>query len=282
MDTQNPSASLESRFCDVDGMTLHYSVAGPAETAPVLLLHGWPTSAFLWRRVMPAIAETRRVVALDLPGFGLSAKPLDASYSLRFFERVLNGVCEHLDAERIGLAVHDLGGPAGLYWASRHPQRLERLAVLNTLVYPQLSWAVMAFVAICRMPGLRWWLTSPRGLAGTLKLGVHDASRLAPDAVPGIQAPFADPDARRALIKTALGIHPNGLKDIAAWLPKIDVPVCLLYGRHDRILPDIAKTMERLKRDVPHAELHEPLDCGHFLQEEQPEKIGRILGDFFA
>ncbi len=66
---------------------------------------------------MPPIAAANRVVALDLPGFGGSSKPLDASYDFGFFGRALEGFLDALGIERLGLAVHDLGGPVGLYWA---------------------------------------------------------------------------------------------------------------------------------------------------------------------
>ncbi|MEM7584795.1 MAG: alpha/beta fold hydrolase [Acidobacteriota bacterium] len=278
---ESPGSST-SRFAEVEGLKLHYLEAGPKEGAPVILLHGWPTSAFLWRRVMSAIAEHRRVISLDLPGFGRSDKPLDASYSLRFYRSVLDGFCDRLGSEQVGLAVHDLGGPIGLYWASQQPDRIERLAVLNTLVYPQISWAVKAFAIGCMLPGARSFLTSPWGLGQAIRLGVHDKTKLSPDAIPGTQEPFAESDARKALLKAGLGINPKGLQEIAEWLPTVTVPACLVYGARDRILPDIAKTIARVKADIPHAEVHVLGDCGHFLQEERPEEVGRILGAFFA
>lgn len=272
----------ESRFVDIDGLNLHYLTAGPEDGEPVILVHGWPTSSFLWRNVMPSIAEHRRVVALDLPAFGRSSKPTDVSYSLRFYERVLGGFAEHLGADRVGLVVHDLGGPIGLYWAAHNSERIERLALLNTLVYTEMSWAVIAFVTACRLPGVRSYLTSPSGLRGAMRLGVHNRDRLDKGVIAAYQEPFKGKAARRALAKAGFGVHPNGLKEIVAWLPTVDVPVCLTYGARDRILPDVAETMARVKKDVPHAELHELPDCGHFLQEDRPDEIGKILGDFFA
>jgi haloalkane dehalogenase len=128
-------SKIERASVEVDGMTLAYLSAGGdiGAGAPVLLLHGWPTSSFLWRNVMPAIAAHRRVIALDLPGFGGSSKPLGASYSFRFFQRALDGFLAALKIDKIALVVHDLGGPVGLYWASQNPERLERLAILNTI-----------------------------------------------------------------------------------------------------------------------------------------------------
>lgn len=272
--------NLKSETVVVDGLDLHYLEAG--EGAPVLLLHGWPTSSFLWRNVMPQIAEHRRVIALDLPGFGRSGKPLDASYSFRYFRKKLDGFLDALGIDRIGLGVHDLGGPVGLYWASQQPERLERLALLNTIIYPRLSWAVMAFVAACKLPGARGLMSSPWGIERALRLGVTDGRRLRDDAISGTQAPFAEKDARKALLKAGCGMHPKGLEEIARWLPTVQVPVCFVYGARDKILPDIADTVRRVKKDLPAMEVTELADCGHFLQEESPEEIGRALATFFS
>ncbi len=267
-------------YLDVEGLRLHYVAAGEGE--PVVLLHGWPTSSFLWRNVMPLIAEGNRVIALDLPGFGLSDKPLDASYSFRYYDAVLEGALAALDVEKTSLAVHDLGGPIGLYWACRHPERVRRLAVLNTLVYPDFSWAVVLFLAACRLPGLRAALTSPWGLAMAMRIGVADRRRLSEEAIVGVQAPFATSGARRALLRAGGNLSPKGFREIADKLPRLDVPVRIVYGERDRILPDVARTMRRVQQDLPQARLTALADCGHFLQEERPGEVGRLLAEFFG
>lgn len=267
-------------YLDVDGLRLHYVAAGEGE--PVVLLHGWPTSSFLWRQVMRPIAENNRVIALDLPGFGLSDKPLDASYSFRFYNAALDGALAALDIETTSLAVHDLGGPIGLYWACQNPGRLRRLTILNTLVYPDFSWAVVLFVAACKLPGLRALMASPWGLRLAMRIGVTDQRKLSKEAIVGVQAPFASRDARRALLKAGGSLNPKGFRDIADKLPSLDVPVRVVYGERDRILPDVAETMRRLKQDLPQAEVTALADCGHFLQEERPDEVGRLLAEFFA
>jgi pimeloyl-ACP methyl ester carboxylesterase len=274
------AAVIESRFAQVDGLRLHYLEAGEGE--PVLLLHGWPTSAQLWRNVIGPLAQGNRVIALDLPGFGASDKPLDASYSFRFHDRAISGFLDSLGIERIGLAVHDLGGPIGLYWASEHPERLSRLALLNTIVFAKPSWAVIAFVAAARLPGVRSWMASPAGLAFAMRLGVHDRSRLSDEAILLVQEPFADRDARKALLKAGTALAPGGMRQIEHWLQTIQVPVRIIYGARDRILPDVAKTMKRVAELVEVERVTVLEDCGHFLQEERPEEIGRQLAAFFG
>jgi len=268
-------------FIEVEGLRLHYQEQGKGD--PILLLHGWPTSSYLYRNLLGTLAEAgHRAIAIDLPGFGHSDKPLDASYSFRFHDRVLTGFLDALGVERTSLVVHDLGGPVGLYWASRHPERLSGLALLNTLVYARPSLAVVAFVVAARTPGVRSWLTSQGGIRYAMRLGVHDKERLTDEAIAAYQEPFRTDQARKVLRKTATGLHPGGFKEIERWLPKAEIPVRIVYGKHDRILPDVARTMKKVSRDLPaEPEVTALDDCGHFLQEERPHDIAAILASFF-
>jgi haloalkane dehalogenase len=199
---------IESRYVTVRDQRLHYLQAG--EGSPVLLLHGWPTSAHLWRHCLdPIAARGRQAIALDLPGFGKSDKPLDSSYSFPFFERIIDGFLDVLEIDRLGMAVHDLGGPVGLYWASKRPDRLVDLALLNTIVFPEPSWAAALFVAATRMAGFRQLLSSPAGIR-------------------------------------------------------------------------FAQTVARIAMLVPRAEVTGIENCGHFLQEDRPQEVARMLAGFFA
>jgi haloalkane dehalogenase len=252
--------------------------AGP----PVLLIHGWPTSSFLWRDVMPAIAEHNRVVAIDLPGFGSSGKPLRTRYDFAFFATAIDGLLEALEIDRVALAVHDLGGPVGVHWALRNRDRLTRLALLNTLLYPEFSEAVQEFVTACATPGLRERLTGPDGLEEAMRLGLADPSSLTDATLSGVLDPFGSPDARRALADAGIGLQLEGFADIARELPSLDVPVRIVYGTEDRILPDVARTMTRVASDLPQAVVTALPGCGHFLQEEAPGEVGRLLAAFFA
>jgi haloalkane dehalogenase len=246
-------------------------------------LHGWPTSSFLWRHVMPALAVRNRVIAVDLPGFGRSDKPLDVSYSFGFYDRFLDAFLAEAGAQRTGLAVHDIGGPIGLHWASRNPGRVTRLALLNTLVYSRLSAAAMAFVAAARVPGIRSALTTPRALRLALRFGVQNKDGLGEDTIRAYQEPFRDRQSRRALAKAGSSLHPSGLKEIEAWLPRIEIPVRVVYGKQDRILPDVERTMRKVAEDVPgEVEATALEDCGHFLQEDRPDLVGDALSGFFG
>jgi haloalkane dehalogenase len=264
----------------VDGLRLAYRELG--DGPPVLLLHGWPTSSFLWREVMVPIARANRVVAPDLPGFGASDKPVGIRYSFEFFDRTLDLVLAHLGIDRLGLAVHDLGGPVGLHWTLGHPDRVTKLALLNTLVYPEFSAAVKEFVRACATPELREKITNPSGLESIMRDGFADPAKLSGEVLAAVQEPFRTAEARRALADAAIGLSRRGFAQIARQLPTLRIPVRVVYGARDRVLPDVADTMARVKVDLPQADVTALPDCGHFLQEEAPAHVGELLARFFA
>jgi len=264
----------------VDGRTLAYRELGSGP--PVLLLHGWPTSSFLWRDVMPPIAERNRVVAVDLPGFGASDKPLDVRYDFDFFDGVLDGFLAALDIDQVALAGHDLGGPIGLHWALDRSERLTKLALLNTLVYPEFDESVIEFVTMLSSPESRDRATSPEGLAQIMRTGLADEAHLTDELLAGVREPFDGADSRRALAAAGVQLQPQGFVELAERLPSLQVPVRIVYGEQDRVLPDVAETMARIGRDLPQAETTALPACGHFLQEEAPQEVGELLARFFA
>ncbi len=271
---------ISSKTVTANGLQLHYLEAGAGP--PVLLLHGWPTSSFVWRKVMPGIARRNRVIALDLPGFGRSDKPLDVTYNFDFHLQTLDAFFDAVGVKTLGLTVHDLGGPIGLYWAVKRRARVAKLALLNTIVYPQFSWAVVAFVMACRLPVIRSLMASPEGLWFAMRIGIRNRKNLTDEVLQGVKAPFASKQARQALLKTAYELNRGGFFKIEKALPEFKIPVRVIYGEGDRILPDVAKTMQKVKRDLPQAVVSSLPGCGHFLQEEFPEEIGRMLGEFFG
>ena len=289
----NPNApTISSQFVEIKSdepvnnsisshsLRLHYLAAG---TGPVLLLlHGWPTSSHLWRNVMSHLAKSNTVIALGLPGFGQSDKPNNIKYNFRFYNSVLNKFLDAINTKAVGLVVHDLGGPIGLHWATENPSKVNHLTLLNTLVYPKPSWAVLAFVLALKTPGLRSWLTSSMGLAWAMRIGVENKQGLTQEVLSPYQSPFDTKANRAALTASALNLSPKGMAKTARRLPQLNMPIRLIYGKNDRILPDIAKTMARLKQEIPEAELTCLDSCGHFLQEDKPEEVGNLIADFIA
>ena len=266
---------------EVDGRTLAFREAG--EGPAVLLLHGWPTSSFLWRNVMPAIAQERRVLALDLPGFGASDKPTDVTYGYDFFSSAVGGFLDALEIDDVALGLHDLGGPIGVRFALDNPDRVRAIALTNTLLYPEdMTEMLTRFVEGLQTPGVRERFTGPEGLEAALRLGTNIESSVSDETIAGMVEPFGSDEDRLALAKAGSDIEDAGTVALARELPRLRVPVRVIYGRQDRILESIADTVERLQRDVPQSEITALDGPGHFLQEDDPERVGELLAEFFA
>ena len=116
-----------------------------------------------------------------------------------------------------------------------------------------------------------------------MRLGLADESHLTDEVLGAVREPFQTADSRRALADAGIGLQPEGFVEIARLLPSLRIPVRVIYGAQDRILPDIADTMGRVKKkDLPQSEVTVLPDCGHFLQEEAGGEIGALLARFFA
>jgi len=267
-----------SHNVDVDGTNVHYLACGEGD--PVIMLHGWPTSAHLYRDILPIVGRSKRAIALDLPGYGWSDKPPNTRYSFTYYEKILEGFLDALDIANTDLVVHDLGGPVGIFWALRHPEKVGRLALLNTLVYPEMSWAVKVFGLSLRLPLIRDWMSSPAGIRFSMRFGVSNKEKITDEVLRGYQEPFTTKEAKNGLVNGALGLSMKGFHEITENLSQFKGPLRIIYGEQDRILPDVTKTMQRVKQDLPQADITALPNCGHFLQEDDAETVGTLLEEF--
>ncbi|MBV8192325.1 MAG: alpha/beta fold hydrolase [Alphaproteobacteria bacterium] len=118
-------------FLDGKGIRMHYVDEGEGE--PIVCLHGEPTWGYLYRRFIPPLSRTHRVIVPDHMGFGKSETPQDRPYTLRSHVENLAGLIEALDLNGITFVIQDWGGPIGAAYTLRHPERVKRLFLLNTL-----------------------------------------------------------------------------------------------------------------------------------------------------
>jgi haloalkane dehalogenase len=144
------------------GARMSYVDTGPGNDEAVLLLHGNPTWSFHFRDLLAELSGAFRCVAPDHVGMGLSAKP--ARYDYRLSSRIadIEALVEGLGLRRVHLVVHDWGGPIGLGFAGRHPDRVGRIVIMNTAAFP--SGKIPARIALCRAPLLGALIV--RGLNG--------------------------------------------------------------------------------------------------------------------
>ncbi|MFP6582633.1 MAG: alpha/beta hydrolase [Candidatus Hydrogenedentota bacterium] len=140
---------------------------------------------------------------------------------------------------------------------------------------------VKIFILALRLPLLRHWISSHSGITFSMRFGVQNKKNLTADVMKPYLEPFISKEARTALLLGGQGLSVRGFHEIAERLQEIQHPVRLIYGVNDRILPDVAETMLRVKSDIPQAEINALPDCGHFLQEDDPQAIAILLTVFF-
>lgn len=292
---------LESRFVYSNklDLKLHYLVAESFPEAAVsseevaseavLMLHGWPSSSYLYRHILPELAQgfadrsgrAMPVIALDLPGYGGSSKPRDASYSFPFYAESINEFLDALGIECVHLVVHDLGGPVGLWWAAQHSERVMSYVLLDTIIDANFSWAVKVFVGMTLFPGVKQWLSSPAGLKFAMRFGLSRQELMDGEVLQNYQRPFADKVDRKGLLKSASSLHMKGFELIESHLASLDKPLCLIAAGNDKVLPEVVERFTGLKTLQPEAPLHIIPDCGHFFQEEKPEEISEHMLSFY-
>jgi len=122
---------MESRFGDVNGIRLHYLIAGKGE--PIVLLHGYAQNSHMWRPLIPALAKTHTVIAPDLRGFGESSKP-ESGYEKANMARDIHALVVSLGHRRIGIAGHDIGLMVAYAYAAQYPETVERIALMDAFL----------------------------------------------------------------------------------------------------------------------------------------------------
>jgi pimeloyl-ACP methyl ester carboxylesterase len=255
------------------------------EGPPVLLIHGFGTNSFTWRRVAPDLARDHKVIAVDLKGFGRSDKPLDERYAARDQADLLTQLILDRDLHDLTVVGHSYGGGVALLLALEADNRLEgrisRLVLLDTIAYPQ---AIPVFFKLLDTPvvsqvGVR--MAPPTAqVKMALRIAYYDNSKIGDDEIKAYAEPMETAAGKHALIYSARQIMPDDVDQISARYSTIGLPTLILWCDHDRIVP--VEIGLKLRREMPNATFSIIDQCGHMPQEEQPEEtmlqIRRFLG----
>ena len=274
-----PGFPFAPRYLAQQGMRMHYVEEGAGD--PVLLLHGEPSWAFLYRKLVPPIAEVARVIAPDYFGFGRSDKPIRVEdYSYDFHHASIERLVDELDLRAATVVVQDWGGPIGLRLAVEHPARVARLVILNTGIgagrAPSPEW--LRFRAFMRRVGNEI-------VPGQL-LRLSCVTELADDVVEAYNAPFPTPESKAGVVAFPELVpteadHPSAARmlEVRAALERWEKPALVLFSDSDPIFSPAAA--ERLAARIPGAGPAEIVaGAGHFLQEDKGEEIAQRIVRF--
>ena len=290
MSQETPSAAypFESRFVDVLGSRLHYVEEGTGD--PILLLHGNPTSSYLWRNILPIVARQGRAIAVDLIGMGRSDKP---ALGYRFADHVsyIDGFIEALDLQNITFVVHDWGSALGFHYARRHPDRVRALAFLEAIIAPVPSWD--AFPSDFR-PMFEAFRHPEKGRALIIDqnafieqaLPAATIRDLTDEEMNAYREPFLEPASREPLFRFPNEIpiegQPKDVHDAViaynSWLQETEIPKLLLYAEPGGIVrPEL---VEWCRGALPNLETVHLGKGVHYLQEDHPRAIGEAVASW--
>jgi haloalkane dehalogenase len=282
----------EPRYAEVLGHRMHYVEAGEGD--PILLLHGEPTWSYLWRNVIPFLARQGRVIAVDNIGFGKSDKP-HIAYTYTDHIQHIEGFIAALGLRRITLVVHDWGSALGLDYAARHEDNVLGVALMEAMIAPMypistddpaLPLLNASFPNTARDPILGPKLLMEQNafieeyLPG---LVVRDLTEAEMDAY---RAPFRDPASRFPILSWPRQVPIDGeprdsfvaISNYNAWLERTRVPRLHLYAKPGSLNPpELVAALAARCRAYETAYIGPGL---HYVQEDQPEAIGRAVADW--
>jgi haloalkane dehalogenase len=255
-----------------------YREAAPSQVSehlPVVCIHGWPQSSYMWRDLLPALASAdRRAVAPDLPGFGDS--PPDQPGTFERKVEAFEGFRRQIGLDRVVLAVHDTGGLIGLRWACDHPEAVGGLVITNTGFFPDHEW--MQIAETMRTPIQGEALVDSLSREAFATLMEEASNKFDERALDEYWKAFTTVEGRHGMLELYRSVDLDELKPYQSKLAALEVPTLILWGQGDEYLPpDYAS---RFAEQIPGSNLVLLEGVRHFLFEDEPERCAQEVIDF--
>lgn len=254
-----------------------YREAGSPDAAglPVLCLHGWPQSSYMWRHLLPALASAGRwALAPDYPGFGDS--PPDPPGTFVRQVEAIERFRTDIGLDRVVLVLHDTGGLIGLRWACDHPDAVGGLVLSNTGFFPDHDWMEIAETMRTPIQGEALVDSLSREGFGTLLETASDS--FDERALDEYWKAFTSPEGRRGMLELYRSFDSDELKPYQARLAALAVPTLILWGQQDEYLP--LEYASRFARQIPGSELVLLEGVRHFLYEDEPDRCAEEVVGF--
>lgn len=235
----------------------------------VVLVHGFLSSTVSFRKLLPYLTKTYKVVSLDLPGFGQSEKSTSFIYKLSNYGQLIIDFLDKLNIQNAILIGHSMGGQISMHAAKKSPKRIEKLILLGCCSY--VKRASRSLIACSYLPlftwGMRNWIQR-KDVKENLLSVLHDSKLVTEEMIESYKKPISEV----AFIHSLIRLLRQREGDMCSQdLNQIKQPVLMLWGKEDKVMP--VKTGYRLKHDLPSAELIVYEKCGHLLMEEKPQEI---------
>jgi len=279
---------FDSKFIDVNGSKMHYIDEGKGD--PILLLHGNPTSSYLWRNIIPYLTATARCIAPDLIGMGKSEKP-NISYSFFDHYDYLKTFIEKLGLKNVTLVIHDWGSGLGFHYANEHRENIKGIAFMEA-IYKTWKWKDLAMshrmiFRMMRTPVIGWIMVGIANMFVKQMLPNNIVRKLTKEEFENYAQPYSTIKSRKPVYVWPSQIPFNGkpekvndvIQSYHDWLKTSQVPKLCFYAHSGVIIKK--EDVNWIIENFPNTKSIDVGEGLHYLQEDQPHTIGSELAKWY-
>jgi 2-hydroxymuconate-semialdehyde hydrolase len=266
-------------YIGADGEQIAYHRFGHGPS--VVLIHGIPTWSYLWRNIMPSLVQDGlEVIAVDLLGYGESDKPIGTDLGIAAQAERLATVLRKLNWEGSAIVGHDIGGGVAQLMCANDHEAAERLVLIDTIAYDSFPEPSIARLKDPVWDGI---LSVPdfdlqKGLAKGFSRGMVHNDRITSELIKAYERPFRGVDGRLAYLRAARALRTEDLAVRMNEVEKLDIPTLIIWGAEDAFQP--LRHGARLAAAMPRARFEQVEHAGHFLPEDEPHIVARMIIDF--
>ena len=273
--------SDHSRFINVDGARVHYQEFGDASKPPIILIHGFTASVYVWKTTAPMLADAGfHVIAVDLLGFGYSEKPSWFDYSIQAQARMISRFMNRVGIGRATVVGNSYGGAVALNLTLDYPERVEKLVLVDSVCndepknHPILKLAKIRGIGEIITPFLIDSKTFLRNrMSGTLAKANHHL--ITGERIDSIRRPLIAADGHRSVLATSRNWNANHLERDAHL---INQPTLIIWGDQDKVIP--IRHGHKLHEEILNSRFVILKDCGHVPPEEKTEIFTELVSEF--
>ncbi|KKI89958.1 hydrolase [Bacillus sp. SA1-12] len=259
------------------GVNVHYEVYEKNPSKPTMvLIHGFLSSSFCYRKIIPLLENEFKIIAIDLPPFGKTEKSTRFVHSYRNMAKLVIELIQCLQIKKAYIVGHSMGGQVSLIAAKERPDLFEKVVLLCSSGYMKRvhpSLILGSYIPYFYL-GIKHWLAS-QGVLKNLYNVVYDRSLIDQEMMDGYLEPFHDDRIFRALNRM-IRDHEGDL--LPEELKKIEQPSLLIWGNEDKVVP--VHIGKRLKNDLPNSSFFSFKNTGHLVPEERPEHVSDMIFEF--
>jgi pimeloyl-ACP methyl ester carboxylesterase len=247
----------------------------------VALIHGIPTWSYLWRNIIPPlIQDGLEVITVDLLGYGDSGKPIGADLGIAAQAERVATVLRKLNWDGTAIVGHDIGGGVAQLICANDPEAAERLVLVDTIAYDSFP---EPGIARLKDPVWETILSAPDfnlqgGLTKGFTRGMIQKDRITPELIAAYERPFRGVEGRLAYLRAARALRTEDLAARMKEVEKLDMPTLIMWGAEDVFQP--IRYGVQLAAAMPRARFEKVEHAGHFLTEDEPRIVARLIADF--